>query len=72
MSRATPWSPPRAIPDDTTLTVDGTIRRRSRSIVDDKSGGPVAGNTLVTYTVTFSEDMDASTVDADRLRQRGR
>ena len=35
-------------------------------IVDDKSGGPVEMNTLVTYTVTFSEDMDADTVsDAD-------
>ncbi len=34
------------------------------SIVDDKSGGPVVANTLVNYTVTFSEDMDASTVSA--------
>jgi Family of unknown function (DUF6288)/PA14 domain/Bacterial Ig domain len=34
------------------------------SIVDDKSGGSVLVNTLVTYTVTFSEDMDASTVSA--------
>ena len=33
-------------------------------IVDDMSGGPVDLNTLVTYTVTFSEDMDASTVTA--------
>ena len=36
----------------------------SSAIVDDKSGGPVTVNTLVTYTVTFSEDMDASTVTA--------
>ena len=34
------------------------------SIADDKSGGPLTLNTLVTYTVTFSEDLDASTVDA--------
>ena len=53
-----------AIPDDTTLTVNDTIPPTLASIVDDKSGGPVAVNTLVTYTVTFSEDMDASTVDA--------
>ena len=36
----------------------------SSAIVDNKSGGPVMVNTLVTYTVTFSEDMDASTVSA--------
>ena len=36
----------------------------SSAIVDDKSGGPVTVNTLVTYTVTFSEDMNASTVTA--------
>ncbi len=34
------------------------------SIVDDRSGGPVAPNTLATYTVTFSKDMDANTVSA--------
>ncbi len=34
------------------------------SITDDKSGGPIPVNTLVTYTVTFSEDMDAGTVTA--------
>ncbi len=31
---------------------------------DDKSGGPVSAGTLVTYTVSFSEDMDAGTVSA--------
>lgn len=36
----------------------------SSAIVDDKSGGPVTPNTLVTYTLTFSQDMDASTVTA--------
>jgi len=34
------------------------------SISNDKGGGPVLVNTLVTYTVTFSEDMNAATVDA--------
>ena len=34
------------------------------SIVDDKSGSPVAVNTLVTYTVTFNEDMNSNTVSA--------
>jgi autotransporter-associated beta strand protein len=52
-----------AILDDTTLTVDGT-QPTLTSIADDKSGGPVTDNTLVTYTIIFSEDMDASTADA--------
>jgi hypothetical protein len=33
------------------------------SMVDDKSGGPIVLNQTVTYTVTFSEAMNASTVD---------
>ncbi len=33
-------------------------------IVDDRSGGPVLENSLVGYTVTFSEDMDAASVEA--------
>lgn len=43
-------------PDLTPPTLAGS------AIVDDKSGSPVTVNTLVTYTVTFSEDMDAATV----------
>ncbi|MCX6878533.1 MAG: Ig-like domain-containing protein, partial [Verrucomicrobia bacterium] len=55
-----------AIPDDTTLAVNDTIPPTLTSIVDDKSGATIAPNTLVTYTVTFSEGMDAGTVsDAD-------
>jgi M6 family metalloprotease-like protein len=50
-----------AITDDNTLTVDDTVPTVV-SITDDKSGGPVSANTLVTYTVTFSEDMDAASV----------
>ena len=34
------------------------------SITDNKSGGPATVNTPVTYTVTFSEDMDDNTVTA--------
>jgi len=32
------------------------------SIVDNKSGGPIAVNTPITYTVSFSADMDDATV----------
>lgn len=54
-----------AIIDDTTLTVDGTAPTlASTGIADDQGGNPVSPNTLVTYTVTFSKDMDASTVEA--------
>jgi len=34
------------------------------SITDNKSGGPVAIHTLVTFTVTFTKDMDSGTVTA--------
>jgi hypothetical protein len=48
-----------------TFSADGTAPTLAGSaIVDDKGGGPVGRDTPVTYTVTFSEDMDASTVDA--------
>ena len=48
-----------------TFSADGTAPTLAGSaIVDDKSGGPVGRYTPVTYTVTFSEDMAASTVDA--------
>ena len=40
-------------------------------IVDDKSGGSVEANTLVTYTVTFSEDMDSNTVSATDFGNAG-
>ncbi len=61
-----------AITDDTTITVDGTAPTlAAANIVDDKSGGPVTVNTLVTYTVTFSEDMNASTVTADDFENAG-
>ncbi|MCF7674158.1 MAG: tandem-95 repeat protein, partial [Akkermansiaceae bacterium] len=46
------------VADTTPPTLNGS------SIDDDKSGGPVVQDTPVNYTVTFSEDMDASTVSA--------
>ena len=53
------------------ITFDSTPPTLSASaIVDDKSGGPVTVNTLVTYTVTFSEDIDSSTVTAAPRRAR--
>jgi hypothetical protein len=61
-----------AIPDDTTITVNDTIPPTLVSIVDNKSGGPIiAPNTLVTYTVTFSEAMAAGTVDASDFGNAG-
>jgi hypothetical protein len=54
-----------AIVDDTTITVDGTVPTLAGTgIVDDKGGVPILPNTLVTYTVSFSKDMDESTVTA--------
>jgi hypothetical protein len=52
-----------AIADDTTLNVDSTAPTVV-SIADDQAGGPILVDALVTYTVTFSEDLDASTVTA--------
>jgi hypothetical protein len=50
-------------PDTTPPTLIG--------ISDDKGGGPVAVGTPITYTVTFSEDMDGSTVDASDFNTAG-
>ena len=49
---------PNGRPDDVPPTLAAS------AIVDNKSGGPVTVSTPVTYTVTFSEDMDAGTVTA--------
>ncbi|HSH14843.1 MAG TPA: putative Ig domain-containing protein, partial [Verrucomicrobiae bacterium] len=40
-------------------------------IVDDQGGADVTENNPVTYTVTFSEDMDAATVDAADFSNAG-
>ena len=56
-----------------TLTVTDTVAPTlaATGIVDDKSGGPVTANTLVTYTVTFSEEMNASTISAADFANAG-
>lgn len=41
------------------------------AIVDDQKGLPISINTLVTYTVTFSEDMDTTTVSATDFGNAG-
>jgi hypothetical protein len=41
------------------------------SFSNDQGGGPVAAGTLVTYTVTFSEDMHAPTVRAENFGNAG-
>jgi hypothetical protein len=51
------------IADDTTITVDGTPPTLT-NITDDAGGSPVTVGAPVTYDVFFSEDMDASTVNA--------
>ena len=43
----------------------------STNIVDNQSGGAVAANTVVTYTISFSKDMDAATVDAADFSNAG-
>jgi fibronectin-binding autotransporter adhesin len=41
------------------------------SITDNVSGGPVTVGNMVTYTVTFDEDMDSGTVDASDFNNAG-
>ena len=54
-----------AIQDNVTITVDATNPILLPSdIVDDKGGNTFTPNTLVTYTLTFSKDMDAGTITA--------
>jgi hypothetical protein len=52
-------------PDTTPPTIAGA------GIVDNRGGGPVATGTVVTYTVTFSEPMDAATIDAADFSNAG-
>mgnify|MGYP006078438401 CR=1 FL=1 len=61
-----------AILDDTTLIVDNTAPMlASTDFVDDQGGSSVEANTLVTYTVTFNEAMDESTVTAADFENAG-
>lgn len=41
------------------------------NIVDNRSGAPVNENSMVTYTLTFSEDIDATTVSAEDFSNAG-
>ena len=63
-----------AIVDDTTIDVitDITAPTLAESdIVDDQGGMPVVVTTRVTYTLTFSEVMNALTVDTDDFENAG-
>jgi len=63
-----------AILDDTTITVtaDSTAPTLTGSdIVDDRSGAQVPTGSVVTYTLTFSEDIDDSTVDSADFANAG-
>ncbi len=54
-----------ALQDDTLIAVDAdTTAPTLNSVVDNKGGGPVVLNQTVTYTLTFSEAMNASTLEA--------
>ena len=63
------------VTDDTVITVDEVDNTAptlaSSDITDDRNGEPVDANTLVTYMVVFSEDMDAATVDASDFENAG-
>jgi autotransporter-associated beta strand protein len=55
--------PALAPPDDSPLTVtDDPVAPTLTSIDDNVAGGPILGGLSVTYTVTFNEGMNASTV----------
>jgi autotransporter-associated beta strand protein len=43
----------------------------SANIVDDKGGGPIPLNTLVTYTLSFNEDINHTTVTAADFNNAG-
>ncbi len=51
--------------------VDNTPPTLAASGIVTNQGSPVVANTPVTYTVTFSEDMDAATVDASDFGNAG-
>ncbi|MBT3296946.1 MAG: hypothetical protein HN919_20115 [Verrucomicrobia bacterium] len=60
------------IGDDTTIVVDGTAPTLAGSdMVDDKGGGSISQYALVTYTLTFSEDIDETTVSSADFSNAG-
>lgn len=63
-----------AVDDDTTITVFVDSIPPSilpSQIVDDKNGGPVSNGTLVTYTATFSEDINAASFSGADVTNAG-
>lgn len=63
-----------AILDDTIITVatDSTAPSLAPAdMLDDQNGGPVDQGSTVIYTLTFSEDMDHTSVDATDFGNRG-
>ncbi|MBT8038211.1 MAG: InlB B-repeat-containing protein, partial [Verrucomicrobiae bacterium] len=62
--------------DQVTVTVQDVVDTTpptlaATSIMDDRGGLPVIEGALVTYTVMFSEDIDAATVDASDFSNAG-
>lgn len=61
-----------ALQDNVTFTVESGIPTILPSdFVDDQGGGPIAENILVIYTLTFSKDMNASTVSEADFENAG-
>ncbi|MFK7909811.1 MAG: hypothetical protein AB8F34_04330 [Akkermansiaceae bacterium] len=60
------------ITDNTTIFVEGTLPILAPiDITDDRNGTPVALNSPVIYTLNFSKDMDAATVQAADFSNAG-
>ena len=62
--------------DEVTVSVDNVSDSTpptlaSSAIVDDQSGADIVEGTLVTYTLSFSEDMDAASVDTTDFANTG-
>jgi hypothetical protein len=58
------------VSDNDTLTVDGTAPTVN-SIVDDRSGATIIANLPIVYTLTFSEDVDISSIQASDFDNAG-
>ena len=56
---------------DQVLPAPDTTPPTVLDIIDDKSGGPILDTETVVYTVTFSEVMNATTVDAGDFENAG-
>ena len=56
---------------DQVLPAPDTTPPTVLDIIDDKSGGPILDTETVVYTVTFSEVMNATTVDASDFENAG-